>query len=75
MLKPNNFTIPDGATVCRDCGRAVSTYEIALHRKLVNRGADSFLCKTCLAALYKLSEEDLDRMAEFFKKQGCTLFP
>lgn len=74
MSKLNNFTVQEGASVCRDCGRAVSAYEIALHRKLVNRGADSFLCKSCLAKLYKLSENDLDRMAAFFKKQGCTLF-
>lgn len=61
--------------ICESCGRPISAYEIALHRKLVNRGAKTFLCKTCLARLYKLSEEDLDKMAEYFKRLGCTLFP
>lgn len=60
---------------CAQCGRTLDTLEIALHRKLVNRGAQTFLCKTCLARLYKLTEDDLDRMAAAFKAQGCTLFP
>lgn len=59
---------------CRQCGRVLTPLEIALHRKLVNRGATEFLCKTCLARLYKLTEADLDRMAQVFKAQGCTLF-
>ena len=61
--------------ICKECGKPVSAYEIALTRKLVNRGTKTFLCKSCLAALYKTSEENLDKMAEYFKKLGCTLFP
>lgn len=61
--------------VCHTCGKPVSAYEIALTRKLINRGTKTFLCKTCLARLYKLSEADLDNMAAYFKRLGCTLFP
>ena len=53
----------------------MSAYEIALTRKLINRGTKTFLCKACLAKLYKLSEADLDNMAAYFKRLGCTLFP
>ena len=46
----------------------------ALTKKLINRSAEKFLCKTCLAAKFGCSESRLDDMAEKFRKQGCMLF-
>lgn len=59
---------------CVVCGREVIPLEEALTRKLVNRAAQKFLCKTCLAAKFGCSESRLDDMAEKFRKQGCMLF-
>ena len=56
------------------CGRELQPVEIALHRKLISRGAKSFLCLTCLAAHYDTTEEKLLEMARRFREQGCTLF-
>ena len=69
-----NMDADPAASRCTECGGKLGKLDIALHRKLVNRGAKSFLCKSCLAKLYKVTESDLDRMAENFRAQGCTLF-
>ena len=64
----------DGNNVCMKCGRELTSTEIALHRKLVNRGAAEFMCISCLAEHFKVSEEALREKAEYFKRSGCTLF-
>lgn len=59
---------------CVLCGREVVPLEVSLTKKLINRGADKYLCKTCLAEKFSCSEKQLDDMADKFRKQGCMLF-
>lgn len=59
---------------CVECGRETTSFEQNLTRKLINRSAERFYCKTCLAKKFSITEKDLDEMAENFKKQGCALF-
>lgn len=59
---------------CLKCGKMLSFNEIGLYRKMVNRGATEFLCISCLAEHFKISEEALQAKIEFFRKSGCTLF-
>ena len=59
---------------CTKCGGPFGRYDIALHRKMVNRGAEEFMCIHCLAEWFKVSEELLLEKAEHFRKSGCTLF-
>jgi len=59
---------------CMICGRKLERDEIALTRKLINRGATEFMCITCLADKFKVSEERLREKIEYFKSYGCTLF-
>ena len=61
--------------VCRECGAFLSSDEIGIYKKMVNRGANSFLCITCLAAHFDCTEDDLREKIEYFRKSGCTLFP
>lgn len=61
--------------ICRKCGTSLSTDEIGIYKKMVNRGADSFLCITCLANHFDCTESDLRDKIEYFRKNGCTLFP
>ncbi len=44
-------------TLCAGCGRPLTKDEIALTKKLVNRGAESFLCLSCLAEKFGVSED------------------
>ncbi|MBR4887927.1 MAG: hypothetical protein IKU17_02160 [Clostridia bacterium] len=59
---------------CLQCGRALTADETAVYRKLVNRQAEKFMCKTCLAAYFEVSEAKIDQKIEQFKRSGCLLF-
>ena len=61
-------------TQCFQCGRQLIADEIAVYRKMVNRSADRFLCKTCLAAYFGVYEDKIDKKIEQFKRIGCLLF-
>ncbi len=56
------------------CGAALSQDEMALHRKLVNRGAETFFCKKCLSAYFEIPLERLDELIEYYRSTGCQLF-
>lgn len=59
---------------CSKCDRQLTGDEIAVYRKLVDRMAEKFLCKTCLAAYFEVSEDKIDKKIEQFKRIGCLLF-
>lgn len=59
---------------CMKCGRPLSYDEVALHRKLINRGSTEFMCITCLGEYFKVSEDTLRERIKYFKETGCTLF-
>jgi len=56
------------------CGRDLTSDEIGLHKKMINRGSTEFMCLSCLAAFYHCEEELLIRKMEQFRAQGCMLF-
>ena len=57
-----------------ECGRELTKDEKALTKKLISRGAESFLCLTCLSAHFGVSEELLRDKIDQFRHMGCTLF-
>ncbi len=59
---------------CIHCGRELTGDEIGLTKKLINRGASSFLCIACLAKEFSVSEELLKEKIVQFRAMGCTLF-
>lgn len=59
---------------CRQCGRSLSSDEIGLHKKMINRGATEYLCLACLAAHFHCGEDLLLKKMEQFREQGCMLF-
>lgn len=59
---------------CIRCGKKLSKDDIGLHKKLVNRGDEKFMCKSCLASHFEITEEQCDELIEKFRKNGCTLF-
>ena len=64
----------DISKFCTKCGIALSKDEIALHKKLYNRAAKSFLCIKCSSEYLEVTQEMLAAKIEEFKKMGCTLF-
>ncbi len=60
--------------VCMKCGRKLTYDEIGIHKKMINRGATSFFCLSCLAAETGSTEERLRERIKHFRDQGCMLF-
>lgn len=56
------------------CGRHLEADEVGLHKKIVNRGAREFMCISCLAREFGVSEELLRKKIEEFRDMGCMLF-
>lgn len=60
---------------CKKCGAPLGADDIAIYRKLVNRGADDFFCIDCLAEYYKCEREAIEERIRYYRESGeCTLF-
>lgn len=60
---------------CVKCGAALETDDMAIYRKLVFRGADTFWCIDCLAAHFGCTREDIENLIAYYRQSGeCTLF-
>lgn len=59
---------------CIKCGALLCSDEIALHKKLINRGADEHLCMNCLSAHLDVPVSLLEEKIRQFRAEGCTLF-
>ena len=59
---------------CMKCARDLTSDEIGLHKKMINRGATTFMCLDCLASFYNCSTDLLLQKMEQFRSQGCMLF-
>ena len=62
------------AASCRNCGRELTADEIGIYKRMVNRGATEFLCASCLANYFQISEAMVYEKIEHFRAMGCTLF-
>ena len=60
--------------VCFRCRRILVPDEIALTKKLINRGASDFLCISCLSEHFQVPEDILRKKIVQFREMGCTLF-
>ncbi len=59
---------------CLQCGKELIPDEIAMYKKLVSRRASEFMCYSCIAKQFQVTEELIREKAEYFKKTGCRLF-
>lgn len=62
-------------TTCRVCGTPLSGDDIAIYKKLVFRGAEDFLCISCLAAYFNCPRAEIEKRIRYYRESGqCTLF-
>lgn len=61
-------------SLCKNCRKELLNDEIAIYKRLVNRGAQEFLCINCLAKRMEVDVSDIEEKIVHFKKMGCTLF-
>lgn len=59
---------------CYKCSMTITDDEVALHKKLYNRAAESFLCIGCSSRYLGVTQELLVQKIQEFKNMGCTLF-
>ena len=59
---------------CVCCGKPLTKEDIAMTKKMVNRGAAEYCCLPCLAEHFQVTEEILRQKMAEFKAMGCTLF-
>ena len=60
--------------VCKNCSAELTRDEIGLTQKLINRGATEFLCLSCLAKKFDMTEEECRTLIAHFRDAGCHLF-
>ncbi len=60
---------------CRQCGGPLGMDDRAIYKKLVNRGAEDFLCIGCLADYFQVPREEIEERIRYYRESGeCTLF-
>ena len=61
---------------CYKCGKEdLSGDELAIYRKLINRGAAEFLCIDCLAEFFRCDKSEIEARIKYCRDSGeCTLF-
>lgn len=59
---------------CRDCGKKLTSDEVAIYRRLIHREAEDYLCRECLAKFLGVPPAFIDERIVYFKRIGCTLF-
>ena len=59
---------------CIVCGKALTKNDRGLTKKLINRGAEEFLCIECLSKKFNVPVKRLEEKIQEFKEQGCLLF-
>lgn len=59
---------------CQKCSRRVTADEAALCKKLIGKNLTKYMCITCMAKYFEVSEKLLNEKIEQYKALGCTLF-
>ncbi len=59
---------------CVRCGAPLMKDDVAMTRKMINRGTETFYCLSCLADHFELTEDILREKIKEFRAMGCTLF-
>ena len=59
---------------CISCEKELTSDDIGFHKKMVNRGAEEFMCIDCLCDYFGITREKADEMIQNFRKSGCKLF-
>ncbi len=59
---------------CCKCASPICKDEIAITKRLINRGATQCYCTACLAEAFGIHPEDIERSTRYYKEIGCTLF-
>ena len=74
MPNPLQKTQDQTSHYCEKCGKLLVPDEIAITKKLINRGTAIYYCTSCLAEAFDVKKENIEAKIQYFKEIGCTLF-
>ena len=60
---------------CYRCQASLDAIDVGAFRKLINRNANEYMCRNCLATDLEWSREHLDAVVLMYRKRGCLFFP
>lgn len=60
---------------CISCEKELGVDDIGFFKKMVNRGAEEFMCIECTSEYFGLTVEESLKLIQRFRESGCTLFP
>lgn len=62
-------------STCIKCGKPLESDAIPIYKKLINRGADEFLCIDCLAKHIGTDRGYIEKLIDYYTESGtCALF-
>ncbi len=62
-------------STCKKCGKPLESDAIPIYMKLVDRGAEQFLCIGCLADELGTTREKIEKLIDYYTESGtCALF-
>lgn len=59
---------------CCNCASPICKDEVAITKRLINRGTTEYYCAACLADVFGVTPEDIRQSIRRYKMMGCTLF-
>lgn len=60
---------------CFKCGKRLESDAIPIYKKLVNRGAEEFMCIDCLSEYMNIPRSAIEALIDYYTESGtCALF-
>ena len=62
-------------STCKKCKKPLESDAIPIYKKLINRGAEEFLCIDCLAEYIGTTRAHIEGLIDYYTESGtCALF-
>lgn len=60
---------------CFKCGKRLESDAIPIYKKMINRGAEEFMCIDCLAEYVGMPRSAIEKLIDYYTESGtCALF-
>ena len=62
-------------STCFKCGKPLESDAIPIYKKMINRGAEEFMCIGCLADYVQIPRSAIESLIDYYTESGtCDLF-
>ena len=62
-------------STCFKCGKPLDSDAIPIYKKMINRGAEEFMCIGCLADYVQMPRSAIESLIDYYTESGtCALF-